>query len=1163
MPDSPRPSFFHRNRALIALAAVLLLVTAGIVGYLRWSRPRLPGPGEPVYEEYAEAFGVGVAALDVGVGEEAEKNLTRCVQLIPQEPAGWADRGLLFLRTQRLPQAAADFAEADRLAPDTPGILKLLGLLDEQQGRYADAAGRFRRAAESDPQDVETLYALAKVVDKEQKPGADAEYQRLMEQILVVRPTSLRVLDERLRVAVRRADPAAVADTLGRFRQLAPGWLEQTRTTFAEVEQSLAGPPPWNAALGPLLTFSNVLKAEPAYPASAAEVDPTGDQAGKPLRSFLKIAPLRNTPAPPDSGLTFTPEPMPDAPPGHWDVALPVWLGVDGPPVVFVANATELRRVGPGAALPSLPLAPDGLVPLDWNNDFRTDLLLAGPGGLRFYQQGADESFADMTAQTKLPVDVLAGDYTAVLAADVDLDGDVDVLVGRRAGPCVWLRNNFDGTFAARTVFPGVDGARAFAWADLDHDGTADAAVLDAAGRLHVFANERSGQLKPWPAALPEGTFLALAVTDADDDGVLDLVALRSDGAVLRVCGRNKRAGWDVAELGRWQPPAGAEPGSVRLFAADLDNNGVPDLMVSGPAGGAAWLGSGNGAFAPLTAAVPSRVVAVADLGGTGRLDLLALTTDGRPARHRTAGTKDYHWQTVRFRAQPPERMQGDNRINSFGVGGEVEVRTGTQVVKRPITGPSVHVGLGDRTRADVVRVQWPNGLFQVEFRPDIDRTFAPQQRLKGSCPFLFTWDGERFAFVTDFMWGTPLGLYINAQDRGGLLQSREWVRVRGDQLVPRDGHYEVRVQANLWETHYFDQLSLHVVDHPPGTELFVDERFALEPAQPTYRITGPTRPVAKARDHGGGDATEVVRAADGVYLDRCGRGLYQGVTNEHWVEVELGDETPRDGPVWLVATGWIHPTDSSVNFALEQGSNTKPHGLVLEVPDGKGGWKTVRDTIGFPAGKNKTILIRLDGVAGPGVCRRFRLRTNMEIFWDALHVAPGRDAAEVRKAELLPAEAELRYRGILEMTQANPSSPELPHYDRVASRGPVWRDLIGFHTRFGDVRELVEKVDDRYAILNAGDEIALRFPVPPGPPPGWTRDFVWASDGWEKDGDLNTRFGKTVLPLPYHGMTSYDAPPGRLADDPVFRRHPKDWDVYHTRYVTPAGFERGLRPRN
>jgi hypothetical protein len=403
--------------------------------------------------------------------------------------------------------------------------------------------------------------------------------------------------------------------------------------------------------------------------------------------------------------------------------------------------------------------------------------------------------------------------------------------------------------------------------------------------------------------------------------------------------------------------------------------------------------------------------------------------------------------------------------------------------------------------------------------------------------------------------------MYINAQDKGGFRQTTEWVKVRSDQLVPKDGHYEVRVNANLWETHYFDHLSLEVVDHPVGTELFVDERFALEPFAPHIQLTEAIRPIASAKDHLGGDATEAVRAVDGVYLDRCGRGKYQGITHDHWVEVDLGEDAPKDGPVWLVAHGWIHPTDSSINYAFEQGHHERPRGLVLEVPDGKRGWRVARDRIGFPAGKNKTILLRLDGLDGPGVARRFRLRTNLEIFWDALHYARGRDDAEVKKTALLPVAADLQSRGILEMTQANPSSPELPHYDRVITRRQVWRDLIGYHTRFGDIRELLERVDDRYAILTAGDDVALRFAVPPGPAPGWTRDFVWVSDGWVKDGDLNTRFGKTVLPLPSHDMPSYDTPPGQLADDPVYRRHRKDWDVFHTRFVTPCQYERGLRP--
>ncbi len=229
-------------------------------------------------------------------------------------------------------------------------------------------------------------------------------------------------------------------------------------------------------------------------------------------------------------------------------------------------------------------------------------------------------------------------------------------------------------------------------------------------------------------------------------------------------------------------------------------------------------------------------------------------------------------------------------------------------------------------------------------------------------------------------------------------------------------------------------------------------------------------------------------------------------------------------------------------------------------MPDGHGGWKVGRPALGFPAGKNKTILIRLDGIESNQVSRRFRLRTNMEIYWDALGYARGLDNGLAQQQKLLPDSAELRLHGIVEMTSANRSSPEIPHYDRLVRRGQYWRDLIGYYTRYGDVRELLAAVDDRYVIMNAGDEIAFRFRAPSGPSRGWKRDFVWMCDGWAKDGDLNTRFSKTVLPLPAHDMTTYVNPPGRLEDDPVYRRFPDDWKRFHTRFVNSDVFEQGLR---
>jgi hypothetical protein len=138
--------------------------------------------------------------------------------------------------------------------------------------------------------------------------------------------------------------------------------------------------------------------------------------------------------------------------------------------------------------------------------------------------------------------------------------------------------------------------------------------------------------------------------------------------------------------------------------------------------------------------------------------------------------------------------------------------------------------------------------------------------------------------------------------------------------------------------------------------------------------------------------------------------------------------------------------------------------------------------------------------------------------------------------------------------------APEVPDYSQIEGTKQRWRDLIGYYTRYGDIRELLKTIDDRYVIVNSGDEMSLRFAEQPPPPPGWVRDFVIKGDGWIKDGDYNSTFSKTVLPLPYHAKNEYVTRPGALEDEPAYRKHPEDWRNYHTRYVTPEVFKGALR---
>jgi tetratricopeptide (TPR) repeat protein len=1160
------------RRPVVLVFLVAVLAGAGVGLYFLLKKPAppaLPGPDSPAYQEYAQLFQVGVAALDVDRFDIANAKLSKALETIPGEPAAWADRGLLHLRNNELPEARADLGRAHELAPDSAEVEALLGRLAEKEGKPDEAVAHFRKALERDPQDARTRFALASALLAQGGPDSDADYQKELEEILRAQPNNLFVLKELAQTAARRDDEAGMRDALDRLRKLAPSWSPETRTRFEALEKAAAQPARAQLAL---LEFGNLLQAELGYSRSRFAVEPPGGTVGEPVAHFLRLERLHPTAAAPDTAMTFEAEPIPAGPAagvGRWDVILPVWL-TGGPEVaVFVANGQQVRRIdAPGPTLPfpggEKNVAPTrrGVLPLDWDNDYRTDLLLAGAGGLRFYHQAADGTFADVTDKTKLDKETLAADYYGAWAADYDLDGDLDIIVAPRQGAPVVLRNNRDGTFTVVKPFGDLGPVRDLVWADLDNDGAPDATFLGADGTVHVFANERSGlfRKRDLPAGLGKAAAITAGDLHANLSGMLDLLILGTNATLVGLADKDKGRSFEVSLGGGAHLPVPIEPGAATLIIADFDNNGGLDHLASTDRGTDISLSREPGIFiGPGPAAAP-RVFAAVDLGRTGRLDLLALSDSGQPLRLVNKGTKDYHWQAVRPHATRKEEVKGDNRINSFAIGGEVEVRSGTQVQKQIISAPVVHFGLGQRKAADVLRVLWPNGTFQYEFDQPGNEVVEAEQRLKGSCPFLFADDGCGIRFVTDFMWSTPLGMYINAQDKGGFLQTTDWVKVRGDQLAPRDGYYDLRVLANLWETHYYDHMALIVVDHPPGTEIYTDERFFLTPTKPEVFVTEPPHPVALARDDTGADVTDVVRAVDGRYLDTFGRGQFQGITRDHWVEVDLGDEAPKDGPLWLVATGFVHPTDSSVNYAIEQGTHDKPGGLVLEVPDGKGGWSVGRPALGFPAGKNKTILVRLDGITGPGVTRRFRLRTNMEVYWDALAYARGLDAGLAKTQTLLADTADLRFHGVVEITQADPSSPEIPHYDRLVGTGQYWRDLIGYYTRFGDVRELLSAVDDRYVIMNAGDEIALKFRAPDDPPAGWKRDFIWVCDGWAKDGDLNTRFSKTVLPLPAHDLNSYVTPPGRLEDDPVYRRFPQDWQKYHTRWVDTEIYDRGLR---
>ncbi|HEX4008174.1 MAG TPA: FG-GAP-like repeat-containing protein [Acidobacteriaceae bacterium] len=1167
-------SSIGRSAPVAALAAAALL-TAGC-------HSDLPRPDSAKYQQFVQAFYVGLAAMQVGNDARAEDSLHQATQLAPGEPAAWADWGLLALRQRNYDSAKQRLDRAQSLASKNGRIDYMLGILESDRGNSAAAIGDFRTAVAITPHNPRVQYSLALEIERQGGPDSEQQFQQIIQEILEEHPNNVAALLELSRIAAKRGDAATLHSAVDRIAGHAGNWPADVRQRLADLQAVAASGSPQTAGTRSIF-LRNVLMQLPGFRQQLGILRAEPGEEAPPFAAFLRLTTPRSQPAPADTEISFQPEPLADLAHQAWDWIGAVSLDDTHAPVVITANAKTVQMAG-GPSFPfpggtrSVAPGPESILPIDFNYDFKTDLVLAGAGGLRFLRQDASSSspqFTDVTAQAKLPAPIANGVWTGAWAVDIEADGDLDIVLGAAAGPPNVLRNNGDGTFTPIHPFAGVTGVQQFVWADLEGDGNPDASLIDGAGNLHLFRNERAGGFREETLPFDPGRIRAIAVADTRHSGILDLLAVRTDGAIIRL--QNDNGAWSSSEVAQVPDTGITLNRDIRLLTGDLDNNGAVDLMVAPVSplramfpfrapGGATdykngaliWLAGEDGAYTLLDRPCgPNRVFEAADVNHTGHLDLLGLDADGHPVRAVNHGTKNYHWQVIRTRAV---QATGDQRINSFGVGGAVELRSGMLLQAQSITGPEEHFGLGTWTETDVARILWPNGTVNAEFQLHADQEILTQQRLKGSCPFLFAWNGKKMAFVKDTVpWGSAIGLRINALGSARIAATQEWYKIPRNDLVPRAGAYDLRITGELWETYYYDWLQMMTVDHPAGTEVFTDERFVVPPVKLAITATEIPHPIARAIDDNGDDVTDILRSLDGRYLDNFGRGQYQGITRDHFVEIDLGEDAPSGGPLYLIARGWVHPSDSSINVALSQGRHQQPHPLSLEVPDGRGRWVVARENLGFPAGRNKICLIDLTGVFRPGTPRKLRLRTDLEVYWDQMQWARGLPNTPLTITHIAPSSADLHYRGYSTIHQANASSPEIPDYNQIAATTQIWRDLEGFYTRYGDVRELLGKVDDRYVIMNAGDEMALRFPAPAPPRVGWVRDYVLAGDGWIKDGDYNSTDSATVQPLPYHAKTAYDDPPVPLTDEWVYQHHPEDWLTWQTRYVTPEPFRNAL----
>jgi hypothetical protein len=316
-------------------------------------------------------------------------------------------------------------------------------------------------------------------------------------------------------------------------------------------------------------------------------------------------------------------------------------------------------------------------------------------------------SFRVPPVQLPFAVGTYTSGYNAPAPVDLDADGDLDFLMGVIGGsfnPIATAADNFyfwerlardRFELRSRRFLSGIDlGSEAFpAAADIDADGDLDLVVgnkIDpvesGAGRLRLFVNEgtasRPQLVEQAAMKLVDGYHLAPAAGDLDGDGDQDLLVGTWNSGIRWLVNRG------TAGVARWveEPALALVPPRVSFASpalADLDGDRDLDLVVGQQTGAVAYYrndGSPRAARFVLVAErlegvkVPRRSApALADLDADGRVDLIVgqeaggaafFRNDGSRSAPRFAAAGDLPWPLPPLSAPCVADFDGDRRAD-------------------------------------------------------------------------------------------------------------------------------------------------------------------------------------------------------------------------------------------------------------------------------------------------------------------------------------------------------------------------------------------------------------------------------------------------------------------------------------------------------------------
>lgn len=302
---------------------------------------------------------------------------------------------------------------------------------------------------------------------------------------------------------------------------------------------------------------------------------------------------------------------------------------------------------------------------------------------------------------------------------DYDKDGWIDLFLTNHDSNNVMYKNNGDGTFTDVTTKVGLAFSAAHAApADFDQDGNIDLLV---SWPLRLYRNDGAGhfvRLKKAEFAFNGISSFDIIWGDADNDGDLDIFVSRAhkenmllineDGAFRSL----ESLAWTVSE----------DNISTGIAWGDLDNDGLLDLVNIRSDGYYVYLNDGELSFSAVKLDAPAPDIkkkrngdaAVADFNDDGLLDIATDDPNGPMLLQNTSAPAN-SWLQLKFHGTNNNRLGIGNKVWVSSKGKLIAYReyTGTAGNLRSASCNPLHVGLGQTSEVDI-RVQWLNGFETV-----------------------------------------------------------------------------------------------------------------------------------------------------------------------------------------------------------------------------------------------------------------------------------------------------------------------------------------------------------------------------------------------------------------------------------------------------------------